>query len=208
MLKKLAQIDRTAAAEALFVTLTYPLAFEVTFAESRVHWDRFVKRLQRRYPRVSVVWRVELTPKGQIHRHLIVYNVGYIPYYWVALAWYQVVGTGNVEHFEAGTEVRAVKNYRQTLAYAAKYAAKVADDETNGTEGRVWGIIGRKYLPASVIQWELDGRGETRLVGLIQHLARSRSRKPDPSAYPPRWVICHGRRGLAAVAWAAGLKLT
>ena len=48
---------------------------------------------------------------------------------WLSLAWYECVGSGDVKHLAAGTQVQAAKGARQVKAYASKlYAAKDTDD--------------------------------------------------------------------------------
>jgi hypothetical protein len=150
---------------------------------------------------------MELQKNGTVHFHLIVLNQRFIPHEWVARAWYEVVGTGNRAHLQAGTEVRRVVSFKEAFSYAAKYAAKIPDDETTDTEGRVWGIYGRRHIPIHQLQWELDGSGEARLARAIRNLVSSRSKRTTPLEYPPRWVICEGRRAERIVAWAARVRL-
>lgn len=203
----MAKVNRQAASRALFVTLTYPLSVSVTFYSCKRHLDSFAKRLARKFVRCAVIWRLELQKNGQPHFHLIVMGQRFIPHEWVARAWYEVVGTGNKDHLHAGTEVRRVESFNQAFSYAAKYAAKLSEGEADDTEGRVWGVYGRRWLPVRVIQWELDGKGEARLTRAIRNLVASRSKRARESPYPPHWCICEGDRGVRIVAWAAGLAL-
>jgi len=162
-------------------------------------------RFKRRFAHGAFIWRMELQKNGTPHLHLIVFGVPFIAHQWVAKSWYEIAGTDNPDHLAAGTEVRRVASYKNALAYAAKYAAKLPDSQTGDTEGRVWGVIGRGKIPVHLIQWELEPSGEARLARFIRNLAYSRSGGAGKSEYPPRWLILDGRRGMGAVAWAAGL---
>ena len=68
---------------------------------------------------------------------------------WVSLAWYHVVGTGNVEHFLAGCRVEQLRSWGGVLSYCAKYMSK-ADSEnfmSDVATGRSWGIFNRVNMP-------------------------------------------------------------
>jgi hypothetical protein len=78
---------------------------------------------------------------------------------WVSLAWYHVVGTGNVDHFLAGCRVERIRSWGGVLSYCAKYMSK-ADAEDFVSEvavGRSWGIFNRELMPwAKLITIDLD----------------------------------------------------
>jgi len=68
---------------------------------------------------------------------------------WVSLAWYHVVGTGNVDHFLAGCRVERIRTWGGVLSYCAKYMSK-ADSENfmaDVAAGRSWGIFNRANMP-------------------------------------------------------------
>jgi len=68
---------------------------------------------------------------------------------WVSLAWYHVVGTGNVDHFLAGCRVERIRTWGGVLSYCAKYMSK-ADSENYMADvaaGRSWGIFNRAFMP-------------------------------------------------------------
>lgn len=74
---------------------------------------------------------------------------------WVAMAWYHVVGSGNVDHFLAGCRVERVKTWRGVMSYCAKYIGK-ADEENiaNIPAGRQWGIYNRACIPWATMYTE------------------------------------------------------
>jgi hypothetical protein len=78
---------------------------------------------------------------------------------WVSLAWYHVVGTGNVEHFLAGCRVERIRTWRGVLSYCAKYMSKADSENFLADEavGRSWGIFNRGCMPwAKMIELPLD----------------------------------------------------
>ena len=75
LLRTLAKVGRNASARALFVTLTYPSWWTTCPAGVKRHLDSFVKRAQRRFPTLSLVWRLELTTVGTPHFHCIVFGL-------------------------------------------------------------------------------------------------------------------------------------
>jgi hypothetical protein len=204
LLRTLAKLDRAVVSRALFVTLTYPASKLVTFASSKLHLRSFAMRLQRKFVRSSVIWRLELQKNGQIHFHLIVTGARFIPHEWVRRSWAEIIYGGDGDEY-VRTETKRVVSFKEALGYAAKYAAKLPDCEAADTEGRVWGIYGRRNLPIRLLQLELDAGGEARLARAIFHMVSSRSGRTKPLEYPPRWVICEGSRGERLVGWAARL---
>jgi len=67
---------------------------------------------------------------------------------WFARNWYDVVGSGEVKHYRAGTSVQTLGSKRGAFAYAAKkYVAKSGECVWSAKPGRFWGIVGRKNLP-------------------------------------------------------------
>jgi len=78
---------------------------------------------------------------------------------WVSLAWYHVVGTGNVDHFLAGCRVEKIRTWGGVLSYCAKYMSKADAEGFMGeiAVGRSWGIFNRAFMPwAKLIEIDLD----------------------------------------------------
>jgi hypothetical protein len=171
---------------------------------SKRHLDSFVKRLRRAYARCAVIWRMELQKNGQIHFHLIVTGARFIPHEWVRRSWAEIIYGGDGDEY-VRTETKRVVSFKEALGYAAKYAAKLPDGEAADTEGRVWGVYGRRNLPIRLLQLELNADGEARLSRAIFNMVSSRSGRTKPLEYPPRWVICEGSRGERLLGWAARL---
>lgn len=164
----------------VFVTLTYPDKFPENPREWKKHLDSFFKRLLRRYPRAVVVWKLERKKrktgvnKGEIapHGHLLVYGAAFLSLLkWVSKAWYEVVGSGDLKHFNAGTSVEAVRSVRGVLYYTSKYICKQENDVLEGI-GRTWGVVGREELPGIQGEFqvvELDYKTALTILRYMRH---------------------------------------
>lgn len=161
LMEKLHRLDALRASRAerpKFVTLTYARAWPDARA-AKVHLANFLKRLRRRWPKASAVWRLEFQWRGAPHFHLLVFGLPFVNQAELRRWWEEVIGfepyvtdDGRaVEHVRL--EVQAMKGWRQLLYYVAKYVAKVDDgssylvSDAYLTAGRVWGIWNRKFLP-------------------------------------------------------------
>jgi hypothetical protein len=155
----MSQIRDKAYVGSLFVTLTYPDSYLDGYIDDWQRWKRdgatLIKRLRRRYPDARGIWRIELVTRksgayeGALapHFHFIWWGVDLLDYWelvefreWLARAWYEVVGTGDEKHLEAGTECAPCKSRQHSRAYVSKYIAK---EEGDGLPiGRRWGWFG------------------------------------------------------------------
>lgn len=140
-----------------FVTLTYPDDIPDTKKAKR-DIDAFGKRFLREYPEGCFIWRVEEVRRksgvnaGEFapHFHALVYGPALVPLRkFCSRAWYDVVGSGDVKHLNAGTSVDRVHSFGGIMRYVSKYIAK--EDVGGGVwTGRVWGVIGRGNIPFAV----------------------------------------------------------
>ncbi len=141
-----------------FVTLTYPGKW---FPHDWQQWKRdladFRKRLDRAYPGCAGVWRIGMLPRksGELqgliapHFHMAVWfggqrvSLGQFRR-WLSRAWWQVVGSGDVDHLHSGTNAKRI--YRKAdnpaglMLYLVDYLAK--DECGDVLTGRVWGDWG------------------------------------------------------------------
>jgi hypothetical protein len=96
---------------------------------------------------------------------------------WVSLAWYHVVGTGNVDHFFAGCRVEKLRSWGGVMSYCAKYMSK-ADSENFMSDvetGRSWGIFNRANMPwAKLVEMNLDDVAGTRLRRIARRFLEKR----------------------------------
>jgi len=150
VLRLVSTLRRTVA--PVFVTLTYPDLFPADPRTWKIQLDNLFKRLVRSWPGAVVIWRMEAKPRqtgvntGKIapHFHLLVYGVPYLALLtWIPRSWYEVVGSGDPRHFNAGTRVEQVRKVEGVLYYTSKYICKAENYPLPGW-GRFWGIVGRK----------------------------------------------------------------
>jgi len=140
---KLASVNReTVTDRPKLITLTYPATWPEDWRVWKAHLAAFRRRLERRYGRCLIFWRLELQARGAPHFHLMVFHPGYIDWKWVAQAWNDIVAPGDEAHLKAGTEVRAVRSWRGVASYAAKYMTKTNDKDDGYVPqmGRLWGV--------------------------------------------------------------------
>ena len=139
----------------LFATLTYPDEFSSDHERWHRDLNTFIKRLKRLYPDVGGFWRLELkirqsgTNYGVYapHFHILIFRDKKLKgnqlnwlRKWISLAWYEVVGSGSLDHLRAGTNVRTIHNRAHAMRYCAKYASKESTESF--AVGRRWGCFG------------------------------------------------------------------
>jgi hypothetical protein len=96
---------------------------------------------------------------------------------WVSVAWYHVVGSGNVDHFLAGCRVEKIRSWGGVLSYCAKYMSKA--DSENFLEdvplGRSWGIHNSKNMPwAKMVEMDLTSDAGVMLRRIARHYLEHR----------------------------------
>lgn len=171
-------------AKAFSVTLTYPGSWPKDPATWKKDLDTFGKRLKRRYPTLSSVWRMEFQGRGAPHFHLIIFlprplrTTSSDLRRFVARSWYEACGKLCDEHLKAGTEVRPISSPTRLNRYA-RYMAKTEKLQADVPDpGRLWGVWGRNRLP---VDWETVKLGVEqafRLRRVLRRLARLKGRGP------------------------------
>lgn len=164
--------------EALFICLTYPLIWPEDGREVKRHLDVFGKRCRR--IGVFFAWALEYQSRGAPHFHLIArfpddWTLKKVRE-WIALNWYEVVGSGDKKHFRAGTSAEWVRNPDCVGWYVSNYLGKQYQKkppEGVNLPGRMWGMIGIKP-PKPQIKYFKEGSQEgIKLVRLIRRWATS-----------------------------------
>ena len=116
-----------------FVTLTYA-GFDVNPEQWKRDLYTFIKRLNRAFPEVAGIWKLEPQQRGAPHYHIMVWGASTEELQaFVPLAWYEIAGNGQVEHlmFHLGELqggygkknencVQAVKTPKAMYTYVAK----------------------------------------------------------------------------------------
>ena len=129
----------------IFVTLTYPSNYSDSFSAWKRDLDVFTKRVKRKYPRAGVLWRLDFQMRGAPHYHLLLWGVPCVRE-WISRAWYEVVGSGDLKHLQAGTNTPQIRSYKHLSSYVSKRIARVTR-ENHIHVGRWWGILCRKDVP-------------------------------------------------------------
>ena len=154
-------------ANTSFLTLTtkailHPIPFKIFMFS-------FLKRLKRKSPRISAIWRIEPQKRGATHAHLILLNAPYLPKEWIQASWGEII-----DELRPFTRIERVNSRRKIMSYASKYVAKglagfnyvpyLTVDKTTGEIddriGRQWGVYQRETLPWATLHEtdvKLDG---------------------------------------------------
>ena len=177
-------LDRHAR-RPIFLTLTYPENWppggQRPHRDIKVLWKRMVRgwvqtdrkgRLQRVDASQSAcIYRIEEQERGAPHFHCLIFGLRYIDRFEISRMWDEVVGSGDANHYRAGTKIEWPEYWSKAGAYVAKYIAKhtagVPPPEPDAGEaahswqafhalGRVWGVLGRKNLPVDVAEYDLS----------------------------------------------------
>ena len=138
-------------AAALFVTLTYPSAWDGDPKRWKRDLDAFGKWLRREFPGCSAIWKLEPQQRGAPHFHLLVWGIAFLHHQRLARRWFEIVGSNDPRHLAAGTRVEAVRSRNGVMRYASKLYMGKDFQMPAGWEhvGRFWGVIGRADLPLS-----------------------------------------------------------
>jgi hypothetical protein len=66
---------------------------------------------------------------------------------WLSRNWYDVAGTGDLKHYNAGTNVKVLTSKREVFFYVSKYMGKAEVEEGCACPGRFWGVVNPKNIP-------------------------------------------------------------
>ena len=129
----------------VFVSLTYPRVFPADGKEVKKHLRRFRARIERKFGKLRIMWRLEYQDRGAPHFHLLVMDPPFICKMWLSRAWYHCVGSNDPKHFRYGTRIESVAKKGENgkvFAYVGKYLGKTDQSErknSNEWTGRYWG---------------------------------------------------------------------
>jgi hypothetical protein len=183
------KVQRVELVRGLLVTLTYPDDYERwTVAETKKHLRAFFKRLQRVYPNVAVMWKLEPQKRGAPHYHLVGLGVRKIDKHWLSRAWYEVVGSGDIKHLHSGTQRKNIKDYNGVCAYLSSYLAKSKNKLTDGSPGRFWGVMGpiERYYGDKVV-FDMPGEAAVDMYRVLDKRRLALARRPVGKGYTDRW---------------------
>ena len=180
-----------------FVTLTYPKEWSPDGHEYKKHLRRFRARMERKYPKIRVLWRLEFQKRGAPHFHLLLFDAPFLCRFCLSYDWYKSVSSGDRKHLKYGTNVRGVASQGENgkiISYVAKYAAKPLQEGaiTDGSwTGRYYGRW--NIETPTPIELEIGIGGAVRVVvGAISLRGRGASYEP---AILTRCTVFGGRMG-------------
>lgn len=107
----------------IFITLTYPENFPQNGKLVKKHLDTFLKRLSRYSQTIKYLWVIEFQDRGAPHYHILTNEK--VDKNWLSQNWYEVVGSGDLKHFKAGTQVDKIYSENQVMAYLTNYLKKL-----------------------------------------------------------------------------------
>jgi len=97
---------------------------------------------------------------------------------WLSRNWYDVVGTGELKHFQAGTNVKLLTSKREVFFYVSKYLGKVVVEQGCECPGRFWGVVNPKNIPMGrrrVVQ--ITGNQASQLMRFMRRFVHAVTRK-------------------------------
>lgn len=187
----------------LFVTLTYPAEFSLDPKDWKRDLATFYKRLRRRFPHSSALWKLEPQKRGAPHYHMFIWGVDELQLrIWIAQAWYEVVDSGDKKHYHHGCKVEHIRSWAGVRSYAAKYMGKEQTGQP-GWEfpGRWWGIFNADKLPVGQLVRLGLPRAESILIlrNMRKYAKMDKRRKKGrfkgDNDYPSLTILCNNASG-------------
>lgn len=137
----------------VFLTLTYPS--NMTDAElAKQHLWAFLKRVRRKFPRSSAIWRIEFQERDAVHFHLLFFSLPYWKADSIREAWSEIIGEEN-----PWVHIETVRNRRRSTYYVSKYIAKAASAASVSLSnvpylagGRHWGYFNKPGIPMALLK--------------------------------------------------------
>lgn len=130
-----------------FLTLTYPGEWDKDPLSWKRNLKAFRQAFERKYGQRAIIWRLEFQTRGAPHFHLLLMDGEPVDRAWLSATWYRIVGSGDLRHLAAGTQVQCLKSWNGVLWYVTKYMSKLgADSQEVSPCGRMWGVWHRERL--------------------------------------------------------------
>ena len=130
--QKLTDNDRI---KAKFVTLTYPENYPDPKLAKK-HLQILFKRLKRKFPKSSAVWKYEPQKSGAPHFHIMLYNLPYLAKEELSAMWLEIIGDEYADYSQGYkrapfTRIETIRSHKGCASYVSKYIAK--NDDSKGT---------------------------------------------------------------------------
>jgi hypothetical protein len=136
----------------LFVTLTYPAAWDYDWKRWKRDLERLFERIAYRWPAASLVWKLEFQKRGAPHFHCFLFGLyskreRHDFKEFISEAWFEIVGSEDEKHKRAGTRCEDIRSRAGVMSYSVGYASKKNQTLVGEHVGRYWGVMGRAHLP-------------------------------------------------------------
>jgi hypothetical protein len=125
----------------------------IEFTEERGEWVKV-------FQGPDECWRVEIWALDHLNQKYLAMQSRYSPGSgdmfrdWLARAWYEIVGSGDIRHYRAGTSAECLRESRAGRCYVSKAARYVSKEEDEACSMspyfvgcRSWGVRGKKNIP-------------------------------------------------------------
>lgn len=142
-------VTNTRVTLSTMITLTYPKEFPTNGMIVKRDLDAFLLWQRRFFRKPSYVWFLEFQKRGAPHIHILLdYPLPQNPderiemFHTIARRWYEIVGSGDEKHRQAGTRCETIRKKDGASRYALKYAYKCEQKTVPlayQNVGRFWG---------------------------------------------------------------------
>jgi hypothetical protein len=94
--------------------------------------------------------------------------------HWFTRNWYDVAGTGDIRHYRAGTNVKALPSAHLVFCYVSKYLSKVDREALCQYPGRFWGVVNPRNIPLGQrVVLPCTGRQAAQVIRFLRRFMRS-----------------------------------
>jgi hypothetical protein len=112
-----------------FITLTYPKNFP-NIETAKIHLQNLFKRLKRKFPKCSAVWKYEPQKRGAPHFHIMLYNLPFLAKEDLSNMWLEIIGDEFADYSQGFkrapmTRIETIRSTKGCSSYISKYIAKI-----------------------------------------------------------------------------------
>ena len=201
-MKLLFSIDYGKMELPLFYTLTYPAEYSNDPAQWKRDLNTFIKRLERLYPELCGIWRLEPQIREAPHFSGFLWGCNELSTMegkkLFSKMWFEVVGSGDEKHLRAGTGIQKIDKVEGLIYYLSKYISKSEKggkpQEFDYPVGRYWGAFKRDRLAISKEEFEIDRNMFFKIRRVIKKYLEKRLRKNTC-----RKIMAENKNGLWAI---------